>query len=262
MRRLQPRLLSTLAAGALAAAAAGTCGAQAAGQSGAGRVMTSGRETGSGGAATSGATSSEGPAGAGALPRFELTPYGAYRFGGEFDAPSDDDPATPETPNFELHEGNAFGLIFNIRAATVNTQWEILYAHQQTEVDTLPSFVGGPRLGIDVDYLQFGGTYLFDEQSTSTVPFIAMTVGFAHFDPAIQGTEGETYWSGSIGGGVQLRADKRIGVRLEARAFGSLIDSNSALFCTTGPEANRCALSVSGTALFQFEASAGVVIRF
>src|SRR5882672_6545771 len=262
MRRLEPRLLGTLAAGALAAAA-DPCGAQTAGQSGVGRVMTSGRETGSGGgAATSGATAIEAPASARALPRFELTPYGAYRFGGEFDAPSDDDPATPETPNFELHEGNAFGLIFNIRAATVNTQWEILYAHQQTEVDTLPSFVGGPRLDIDVDYLQFGGTYLFDEQSTSTVPFIALTVGFAHFDPAIQGTEGETYWSGSIGGGVQLRADKRIGVRLEARAFASLIDSDSTLFCTTGPEANRCALSVSGTALFQFEARAGVVIRF
>lgn len=257
MRRLEPRLLGTLAAGALAAAA-GPCGAQAAGQSGAGRVMTSGRETGSSGAATS----SEAPASARALPRFELTPYGAYRFGGEFDAPSDDDPATPETPHFELHEGNAFGLIFNIRAATVNTQWEILYARQQTEVDTLPSFVGGPRLDIDVDYLQFGGTYLFDEQSTSTVPFIALTAGFAHFDPALPGAEAETYWSGSISGGVQLRADKRIGVRLEARAFASLIDSDSTLFCTTGPEANRCALSVRGTALYQFEARAGVVIRF
>lgn len=225
--------------------------------------MTSGRETGSGGTPSSGAaTSGEAPASARGLPRFELTPYGAYRFGGDFNAPSDDDPATPEPSDFKLHEGNALGLIFNIRASAVNTQWEILYAHQQTEVDTLPSFVGGPRLDIDVDYLQFGGTYLFDEQSRSTVPFIALTAGIAHLDPAIPGSEAETYWSGSIGGGVQLRADKRIGVRLEARAFATLVDSNSTLFCTTGPEANRCALSVSGTALFQFEGSAGVVIRF
>jgi len=262
MTQFSSRTVSALAAGALAMAVAADWPGAAHAQSG--QVMTSGRATTSGGGTTSGDTDggSSPSSSARELPRFELTPYGGYRFGGAFHAPSDDDPATPELPDFELHESNAFGVIFNIRAAAVNTQWEILYAHQQTEVDTLPTFVGGSRLDIDVDYFQFGGTYLFDENSTSTIPFIAMTAGLARFDPAAPGMEAETYFSGSIGGGVQLRADKRIGVRLEARGFASLIDSNSALFCTTGPEANRCALSVSGTALYQFETRAGVVIRF
>lgn len=261
MQRTLSRAAGAWTAGALAAAVAA---APPSAHAQSGQVMTSGRVTASGSGTASGAAEAAGPStvSASSLPRFEITPYGGYRFGGEFEAPSDDDPATPELPDFELHEGNAFGVIFNIRTQAVNTQWEILYGHQRTEVDTLPTFIGGPRLDIDVDYVQFGGTYLFDEHSTSTVPFIAMTAGIARFDPSGAGMDAETYFSGSLGGGVQLRADKRVGVRLEARGFASLIDSNSALFCQTGPAANRCALSVSGTALYQFEAHAGFVIRF
>jgi hypothetical protein len=261
MQRTTIRAAGALAAGALATAlAAGTSTARAQ----TGQVMTSGRVSASAAGTASGTAEGAGSstAASSSLPRFEITPYGGYRFGGEFQARSDDDPATPEVPDFELHEGNALGVIFNIRTQAVNTQWEILYGHQQTEVDTLPTFVGGPRLDLDVDYLQYGGSYLFDELSTRTVPFISMTAGIARFDPSGAGMDAETYFSGSLGGGVQLRADKRVGVRLEARGFASLIDSNSALFCQTGPEANRCALSVSGTALYQFEARAGIVIRF
>jgi len=52
-----------------------------------------------------------------APPRFELTPYAAYLFGGDFEAESGD-------RTFELREGKAQGLVFNIRAADVSAQWE------------------------------------------------------------------------------------------------------------------------------------------
>jgi hypothetical protein len=185
--------------------------------------------------------------------RYELTPYAAYRFGGEFEEQDGD-------RTFELREGNAQGLIFNIRAKDVNTQWEALYAHQQTELETQASFSGGPLLDIDVDYLQFGGTYMFDGEDAR--PFIALTVGVAHFEPTLAGYDGETYFSGSLGGGVQLRANKRIGVRLEARAFMTLVDSEGFLFCGSGGQISGCALTVNGTALYQFEGRAGVVFRF
>jgi hypothetical protein len=194
-----------------------------------------------------------------ARPRFELTPYAAYRFGGELESAADD---TGATRDFDLRDSRAYGLILDIRTDAVNAQWEVLYARQATEIETQTTFAGGPLLQIDVDYLQFGGTYLFDDNSDSTIPFIALTAGIARLDPDVNGMEAETYLSGSIGGGVQLRANRRVGVRLEARAFGSLVDSDSDLFCLTGPEANVCALAVDGTALFQLEARAGVVFRF
>ena len=56
---------------------------------------------------------------------------------------------------------------------------------------------------------------------------------------------------------MQLRADRRIGVRLEARVFGSLIDDDSALFCVSSPEVNSCAVLVEGDQLYQVEARVG-----
>ena len=186
-------------------------------------------------------------------PRFELTPYAAYRIGGEFE---DADDGT----TFDLHEGNANGLIFNMRTAEGNTQWEVLYAHQSTELETRPTFAGAPLLSLDVDYWQFGGTYVFD--GTSVQPFVALTAGLARFEPAGSGIEAENYFSGSLGGGLRLRADRRVGVRLEGRVFGSLIDSEGGLFCRSGPAGAACALAVDGDALFQWEVKAGVVFRF
>jgi hypothetical protein len=183
---------------------------------------------------------------------FELTAYGAYRVGGEFEDENGED-------QFELDESDAYGLIFNFPAMNVDTQWQALWARQQTELETRPGFEADSRLRIDVDYFQFGGTYLFE--GTETRPFIALTAGAAHFDPR-GGIDGETFFAGSIGGGVQMQKSKRVGVRLEARAFATLVDSDGSLFCRTGPQGNVCAIAIEGSALVQFEASAGVVFRF
>jgi hypothetical protein len=192
-----------------------------------------------------------------APPRFEMTPYAAYRVGGEFEPQS----ATGDagTEGFELRDSNAAGLILDIRTAEGNSQWEVLYAQQNTEVETQAAFSGGPTIEIDVRHYQFGGTYLFDDASDTTVPFIALTAGLARFDAA--DAQAESYFSWSLGG-VQLRADRRIGVRLEARAFGTVIDDDSALFCISSPATNACALLVEADVLYQLEARVGVVARF
>src|SRR5688572_6769938 len=190
--------------------------------------------------------------------RFEITPYAAYRAGGEFEPQ-----AEPKVAGgFELHEGNAEGLILDIRTSEGNGQWEVLYAHQATELDTQPSFVGGPTLDLDVSHLQFGGTYLFEVDSPAIAPFLSMTAGLARFEPRLDGADAENYFSWSLGGGVHLRVDRRIGVRLEARAYSSLIDDDSSVFCVVSPTVNSCAIAVEGDQLYQFEARVGIVARF
>jgi hypothetical protein len=184
--------------------------------------------------------------------RHELTAYGAYRVGGEFEDENGED-------EFELDESNAYGLVFNFPAMNVDTQWQALWARQQTELETRPGFDASSRLRLDVDYFQFGGTYLFEGNETR--PFIALTAGAAHFDPG-RGIDSETFFAGSLGGGVQMQKSKRVGVRLEARAFATLVDSDGSLFCRTGPQANVCAVRIEGSAFVQFEASAGIVFRF
>jgi hypothetical protein len=186
--------------------------------------------------------------------RFELTPYAAYRFGGEFESETG-------TGDFQLDESDAEGLIFNAQAlGAVDAQWEVLFVRQQTELETQPSFAGPPSLDIDVDYWHFGGTYLFDGGGVR--PFIAMTVGVSHFEPRLPGFDDENYFSASFGAGVQLRAAKRVGVRLEGRVYASLVDSDGQLFCRRGGQASVCALNVDGTTLVQWETRAGLVFRF
>jgi hypothetical protein len=62
--------------------------------------------------------------------------------------------------------------------------------------------------------------------------------------------------------GVSLIPNSRLGIRLEARAYGTLMDANTDLFCQTGPDANICAIRIDGNLLSQFELFAGVVFRF
>jgi hypothetical protein len=186
-------------------------------------------------------------------PRFELTPYAGYRIGGEFEQQGGGG-------SFELDEGNSEGLIFNIEARDVNTQWEVLYGHQSTKLATQAAFDPAARLALDVEYFQFGGTYLFDGEDTR--PFIALTAGVTHFGPAPPGVDSESFFSGSLAGGVQLRKTKRIGVRLEARVYATFVNTDGALFCHSGPQGGVCAISIHGTALYQWEGSAGVVFRF
>jgi hypothetical protein len=186
-------------------------------------------------------------------PRFELTPYVGYRIGGEFE--QQDGSAT-----YELDEGNSAGLIFNIAARDVNTQWQLLYGQQHTSLKTSVTFDPSARLGLDVEYFQFGGTYLFDGDDMR--PFIALTAGVTHFAPTLGGVDSESFFSGSISGGVQLLQTRRVGVRLQAGVFATFVNTDGAIFCHSGPQTGGCAISIHGTALYQFEASAGVVFRF
>ncbi len=184
--------------------------------------------------------------------KFEITPFAAYRIGGQFDEKDGDG-------EFELNESNAQGIMLNI-SANPNGQYELLYARQDTEVDTQALFATDPMLDLDVEYFQFGGTYLFDGENIR--PFVAMTFGLTHFDPQPAEFDSESYFSASFGGGVQLNATKRIGVRIEGRVFTTLVESDSDIFCSSTNGVGACLIQVDGTTLTQWEARAGLVFRF
>jgi len=152
---------------------------------------------------------------------FEITPFGGYRYGGEFEE-------TDRNFSIELDDKESYGLILNARHSPV-TQWEILYSRQETSADTIGLGLSDPLLDISVEYLQAGGT---------------------------------SFFSFSLGLGLQIRPTDRLGIRLEARGYGTLLDSNSDLFCAFGPSNNVCAIRIDGTIMWQVEALAGIVFRF
>jgi hypothetical protein len=185
--------------------------------------------------------------------RFELTPYAGYRFGGTFD---DDE----STISVDLDDRSSTGLIFNVREAQ-NTQWEVIYSRQQTIADTTQVSGLGPRVDVDVEYLQGGGTYQ-GQLRNGVRPYLAATLGAARIAPRLAGLGDDSFWSFSIGTGLQIRPTARLGIRLEARAWGTLIDSDTRLFCGSGAQVAGCAIRIDGSVLWQVEAFAGLVFRF
>jgi len=184
--------------------------------------------------------------------RFEITPTAAYRFGGTFNEKDGDG-------EIALRDSEAMGFALNMKA-NPNGQYEFIYARQSTEADTLGFFVDDPVVDLDVEYFQIGGTYLFDGDATR--PFIALGVGVSRFDPSLANAAAESYFLASLGGGVQLAANKRFGVRLEARVFTTFVDDDSAFFCSSDAGSGSCLVQVDARTLTQWEARAGLVFRF
>ncbi len=184
--------------------------------------------------------------------KFEMTPIAGLATGGDFEDMT-------SGASLDLDDSTSFGLILDIRESA-NTQWEILYSLQATEADTTGLPISGAPLDIDVHYIQGGGTYLFEGNSAR--PFLAVTIGATHFDPGLDGVDSETFFSFSIGTGLHIRPNDRFGIRLEARGYGTLLESDSDLFCQSGPAGAICAIRVEGTVLWQFQATAGFVFRF
>jgi hypothetical protein len=185
-------------------------------------------------------------------PLGEITAFGAYRFGGTFE--QDASEAT-----YELKDSPSFGLILNLRHKDP-TQWEILYSQQQTEAEFTGSTQNDPVVDIDLHVLQLGGTYQFDGEVAR--PYLAFTLGGTHVRTSSAESRSDTFFSGSIGVGMKFLPTSRVGIRVEARAYGTLVSSSTDLFCSTGPVANVCAIRLEGTMLSQFETFAGVTVRF
>lgn len=182
----------------------------------------------------------------------EITPFGAYRFGGEFEE-------TSGNISIDVDDSSSYGLILNARHSPM-TQWEIFYSHQESSADTLGLGLADPVLDVDVDYLHAGGTYLWDGDHVR--PFLSATLGMTRIDISTPGYDSDSFFSFSLGLGLQVHPTDRLGLRLEARSFGSLLDSDTDLFCQTGPANNSCLVRVDGTVLWQLETIAGVVFRF
>lgn len=185
---------------------------------------------------------------------FEITPYGAYSFGGTF---NDLDSSASAT----LQDSGNFGLLLNFRESA-NTQWELLYSQQNTDVSVTGLTSGNAVLDMNVHYLQGGGTYQGSGEAFR--PYLAATLGATRFDVATSGFDSDTFFSFSIGTGLQLRPNERLGLRLEARAFGTFVNSDSSLFCVSDPGGGSagCAITVAGEILWQIQTMVGVVFRF
>ena len=181
--------------------------------------------------------------------RFEITPFGGYRFGGTFEIEASE-------ASYKLQDSSSLGLIFNLRDRD-NTQWELLFSRQTPEARLVAGTGARPFVDMELQTLQLGGTY--QGRGDTVRPYLAATIGGTLIKA---NAESDSFFSGSIGVGLQIMPLSHIGIRLEARAHGALTDPDTDLFCRTGPDENICAVRVEDDLFAQMETFAGIVFRF
>ena len=179
---------------------------------------------------------------------FEFTPFVGYMAGGEFEDPMD-------SSDRDLDADTDFGIIIDA-AAEWWRHYEMLYVRQSTSVDGVEPF------DMDVEYLQFGGTVSYpDSEAKHVIPYFGMTVGAARFSPDGAGLDDETKFAATLGGGLRIPINKNFGVRLDLRAFGTLLDSDSDIFYVSSAGLT-CRIKAKGDFFLQYSANLGVTIGF
>ena len=83
----------------------------------------------------------------------------------------------------------------------------------------------------------------------------------ARFSPDGAGLDDETKLAFTIGGGLRIPINDRFGVRLDLRAFGTVLDSDSDIFCVSSGGAT-CRIQVKSDFFLQYSANLGVTIGF
>ena len=181
---------------------------------------------------------------------FELTPSVGYRFGGQFEDVETEAEA-------ELDPSTALALSLDITYAP-GQSIQLFYSRQETEVDDTD-----PALDFDVEYFQVGGVASYDgiDVDGRLEPFLLGTVGAAWFKPG-GGADDETRFSATFGGGLKYSLSQRLALRFEARAYFTFFNSDTALFCVSGPAGGQCLLRASGGIIYQLDAQAGLTFRF
>ena len=178
----------------------------------------------------------------------EITPFGGYRFGGDF---------------FELIAGRpvdtdgapAIGAIVDVPLGE-GLQVEGLFTHQDAHVE-MESGSFGPLRHAKVTVDHFQGGALQEYQDGRVRPFATGMLGLTRY--AGEG-DSEIRFSLSAGGGVKLFATENIGLRLNGQVSATFVYFDArALACGSG--AGVCFVGLNTDVVWQVEFSAGLIVK-
>ncbi len=180
--------------------------------------------------------------------QFELSALAGQTIGGDI-KPLVDDVATKRS-----NEG-AYALLLNIndgynkRGALL--QYELLLAQLDSDVQLSGNV--NDSYQVHSRYLHFGGTYEFNDSNFR--PYIAASLGLTHVQAA--GNDSNNDWSMGFGAGIKWYPLQWLGVRLDARGFGTFYNEKTAIICDGG-----CVAGMESDVWWQSMISGGLSVRF
>ncbi len=181
-----------------------------------------------------------------------LTLYGGHRGGGGFT-----DSTTAES--IDVKSAGAVSVSVDL-PLDVNRQLQFFIGYQASRF-AAGGLAGMPASELDgrsfsVTYLHVGGTYFFDGP-VGRGPYAVGGIGATLFSPSAGGYSNAWRPSLGIGFGYQWPLASRIALRMEARGFVTLVNSEGSLFCSGG-----CVVSIRGDTFTQGEALIGLSLAF
>lgn len=179
---------------------------------------------------------------------YEVTPFVGYRLNGDFDIANSNQQA-----NLEDH--GSFALALSLRR-DASSQYELLYSREESRLEQSSPLA---PLDVNVEYLHLGGTLTVNDE-LPLQPYIVGTLGLTRF--TLQSGSDDTRFSFSLGAGLRVPVTPRFGLRLEARGFLTLIDTDSSVFCASGSFGGVCSIRAKGSTFTQFELLAGAAFAF
>jgi len=177
---------------------------------------------------------------------YEITPFAGWRTSSSLEEES-----TGET--VKLDETRSFGILMSMQRDH-DSSYDLLFSRQDTDIQSKSS--PEKNTSIKFDYYHIGGTLNYKQNGL--YPFVSGGLGVTHISPANEVFSSETKFSLSIGGGIKFPLTENIGLRLEARGYGTVVDSSGSILCT----ADGCLIRFKGDLFTQFEATAGLTIAF
>ncbi len=183
-------------------------------------------------------------------PLVQVAAHAGYRAGGGLeDAITGDDR--------DLDDGSSFALALELRYGKGDDRYlQLWYSRQGSSVDDSIA-----RRDVDIEYLHFGGTVPIGEGDKAQ-GYFALGIGATRFSPTGAGASDLTRFSGSLGLGVAMPVSEHAALRLEARGYMTLVDTDTSIFCRSDDGSGFCRIIASGSTIFQAELLAGFAVRF
>jgi opacity protein-like surface antigen len=181
---------------------------------------------------------------------FQAGLYGGYRAGGSLE--------DQETgADRDLEDDSSFAVSLELRYAPGDDRYyQLWYSRQATEV-----LAGQQTHGADIEYLHVGGTLPFGGWKRAQ-PYFAAGIGATRFSASGADTDDRTNFSGSAAFGLEIPLARHAAIRLEARGYLTLVDTDGAFFCRADGGEGVCRIVASSSTIFQAEALAGLLVRF
>ena len=187
---------------------------------------------------------------------FEVSGFGALAVGGQFKLQGGGADDTGTGNRLSLSDHGAFALAADLRIDE-GTQYELFYSREKTDLRINQSV---PRTDVTVEYLHVGGTVLLNDE-VNVKPYLVGGLGVTRLSPGEEGST-DTRFSASLGLGLRWPVTRQLSLRLEGRAFVTLVNDNTAVFCKSDESGLLCRIHGNGQTFIQGQFLAGAAFAF